>query len=121
MSQAAAIYRTAKNADKAQAFAYVWAVYGQGLPRPTPEVEFDKFMGRKHRFDWAWPEYHVAVEVDGGQFSKFGGRHSTDADREKRNIAASLRWLVFYFSPQQLEREPEKCAAFVVKAIRQSQ
>ena len=59
-------------------------------------------------------------EVDGGQYSKFGGRHSSDADREKLNIAASLRWLVFRFSPQQLTRDPEGCITLVVQAIRDS-
>jgi very-short-patch-repair endonuclease len=107
-------------ADKAPMFDYYWRMFGGDLPRPKPEVNFDACIGRKHRFDWAWPEYRVAVEVDGGQYSKFGGRHSSDADREKLNIAASLRWLVFRFSPQQLERDPEGCIKMVAQAIRDS-
>jgi very-short-patch-repair endonuclease len=106
--------------DKAQMFVYVWAVLSGMELRPVPEYEFDKHIGRKHRFDWAFPDYRIAVEVDGGQWEKFGGRHNTDKDREKRNIAASLRWLVFYFSPDQLRKEPEKCVQFVVRAIQDS-
>jgi len=107
-------------ADKAPIFEYYWRMFGGDLPRPKPEINFDACIGRKHRFDWAWPEYRVAVEVDGGQYSKFGGRHSSDADREKLNIAASLRWLVFRFSPQQLEKEPEGCVKLVAQAIKDS-
>jgi len=96
--------------DKAPMFDYYWRIFGGDLPRPKPEVNFD----------WAWPEYRVAVEVDGGQYSKFGGRHSSDADREKLNIAASLRWLVFRFSPQQLDKDPEGCIRLVAQAIKDS-
>jgi len=107
--------------DKAQMFAYYWRMFAPALPRPTPELEFDKHIKRRHRFDWAWPEYRIAVEVDGGQWSKRGGRHAGDADREKTNIAASLRWLVFHFSPDQLTREPEACVSLVARAIRDSE
>ena len=107
--------------DKAPMFDYYWRMFaGEEIPRPKPEWEFDRHIGRRHRFDWAWPDYRVAVEVDGGQYSKFGGRHSSDADREKLNIAASLRWLVFRFSPQQLERNPAECVAMVKMAIKDS-
>lgn len=106
--------------DKAQMFAYYWNLFASDMPRPKPEIEFDKHLGRKHRFDWAWQEYRIAVEVDGGQWSKRGGRHATDADREKLNIAASLRWLVFRFSPDQLKRDPEGCVSLVKLAITDS-
>jgi len=109
------------NSDKAQMFAWAWGMFGDKNLRPVPEYEFDRALGRKHRFDWAFPDYRVAVEVDGGQWSKFGGRHNTDADRDKRNLAASLRWLVFYFSPDQIKRTPDKCAAIVWQAIKDSQ
>ncbi len=106
--------------DKAQSFDYYWRMFAPDLPRPKPEYEFDRHIGRRHRFDWAWPDFRIAVEVDGGQYSRFGGRHATDADREKLNIAASLRWLVFRFSPQQLERDPAACVGMVAVAIRDS-
>jgi very-short-patch-repair endonuclease len=113
---------TRKNDDKAQQFYYYWNLFApvSELDRPTPEYEFDKQIGRKYRFDWAWPRYRVAVEVDGGQWSQGGGRHSGDTDREKTNIAASLRWLVFHFSPDQLKRDPEACIKLVLVAIMDS-
>jgi very-short-patch-repair endonuclease len=107
--------------DKAPIFDYYWRILAGDMPRPVPEFEFDKVIKRKHRFDWAFPEYRVAVEVDGGQWSKGGGRHAGDDDREKTNIAASLRWLVFHFSPDQLKRDPKNCVRLVVQAIKDSQ
>jgi very-short-patch-repair endonuclease len=107
--------------DKAQMFAYYWNLFGsKEIERPTPEYNFDKNIKRKHRFDWAWPNYRIAVEVDGGQWAPGGGRHADDTDREKLNIAASLRWLVFRFSPDQLKQQPEKCVSMVLTAIMDS-
>lgn len=107
--------------DKAPMFDYYWRIFAADMQRPTPEYEFDKVIKRKHRFDWAFPEYRIAVEVDGGQWSRYGGRHATDTDREKLNIAASLRWLIFRFSPDQLKRDPERCVGLVIQAIKDSQ
>jgi very-short-patch-repair endonuclease len=106
--------------DKAQMWAYYWNLFARDLPRMTPEYEFDKHIGRRHRFDWADISSRVAVEVDGGQWAQNGGRHAGDADREKLNIAASLRWLVFRFSPTQLKRDPESCVSLVRQAIQDS-
>jgi len=107
--------------DKSYLFGYYWRILSQGLPEPVPEYRFSRCIGRKHRFDWAWPEYRIAVEVDGGQHAPNGGRHASDSDREKLNLAASLRWLVFRFSPDQLKRGPEACIALVAGALRDSQ
>jgi very-short-patch-repair endonuclease len=106
--------------DKAQMWAYYWGILAPEMPRMTPELEFDKNLGRKHRFDWADVSSRVAVEIDGGQWSARGGRHAGDADREKTNIAASLRWLVFHFSPDQLKKDPQKCVDMVRRAIQDS-
>ena len=58
--------------------------------------EFKFHPVRKWRFDYAFPEYMVAVEVDGGVWT--GGRHINPAgyinDMEKLNTAASMGWLV---------------------------
>jgi len=73
-----------------------------GLPRPVAELKFHP--ERKWRFDFAWPEYRIALEVDGSLWTK--GRHSTGsgiiASMEKFNAAAVLGWRVLKFTPQQL-------------------
>ena len=60
------------------------------------EYLFAGHLGRKWRFDFAWPENKVALEVEGGTFS--GGRHTTGtgfhADCEKYTIAAIEGWIV---------------------------
>ena len=86
---------------------------------PEPEGEY-KFNApeSKHAFDWAWSSfYKVAVEVDGGQNAPGGGRHAKDSDKLKGNLAAAKGWLVFHFSPQMLESEPEACVRQVQEAI----
>jgi len=52
--------------------------------------------GRKWRFDFAWPEQMVALEVEGGIWA--GGRHTTGKgftnDCEKYNHATCMGWKV---------------------------
>lgn len=63
-----------------------------GCPEPIPQFRYSK--ARKWRFDFAWPEQMLAVEVDGGTWS--GGRHTRGAgyekDSEKLNAANLLGW-----------------------------
>lgn len=53
---------------------------------------------RKWRFDRAWPDRKVAIEVDGAAFQKGGGRHTRGAgyrnDCRKLAEAAILGWRV---------------------------
>lgn len=63
---------------------------------PTPCREYFFHPTRKWRFDFAWPEWMVALEVEGGIWR--GGRHQTargyTADCEKYSEAAILGWVV---------------------------
>ena len=75
---------------------------GLGLPEPTPEFRFH--ATRKWRFDFAWPDLKVAVEVEGGIW--IGGRHTRGkgflADLEKYNYAAVAGWCVLRCQPSTL-------------------
>lgn len=66
----------------------------QGFPAPSPEYVF--CAHRDWRFDFAWPEQRVALELEGGV--AFGGRHSSvggmEADMAKYNEAAIRGWIV---------------------------
>ncbi|MAF80093.1 hypothetical protein CL629_03385 [bacterium] len=68
------------------------------MPQPTREYRFHPT--RKWRFDFAWVEEKIAVEVEGGIWNS--GRHSRgygmEADMEKYNEATSLGWKVFRIS-----------------------
>ena len=61
------------------------------------------------RFDFAWPEKKIAVEIDGGQWMSGGGRHNTDGDRLKLNTAAVLGWRVIRFSVKTMQDDPIVC------------
>jgi len=64
---------------------------------PPPEREHGFHSTRLWRFDFAWPEQCVALEVEGGVRSN--GRHTRgsgfEADCEKYNEAGLLGWTVF--------------------------
>lgn len=66
-----------------------------GLPVPVREHRFHP--SRRWRFDFAWPEHMVSLEIDGATWT--GGRHTRGsgyhADCEKLNEAAALGWRVF--------------------------
>lgn len=69
---------------------------------PFTEFRFDE--KRKWRFDFAWPEWRLALEVQGGLFTN--GRHSRGAallkEHEKLNAAACAGWRVLYVIPDNL-------------------
>jgi very-short-patch-repair endonuclease len=68
----------------------------QTVELPPAKREYRFHPSRKFRFDFAWPAYKVAVEVEGGVYTN--GRHTTGkgftADCEKYNEAACLGWRV---------------------------
>ena len=71
-----------------------------GLPIPQPEYRFHPV--RRWRFDFAFPEHKIALEVEGGIWG--GGRHITPdgfyKDMEKYNTAACMGWRVLRVTPQ---------------------
>ena len=68
-----------------------------------PEFKFHPV--RKWRFDWAILEHKIAIEIEGGAYSK--GRHTRPIgfinDMEKYNAAAVLGWYVLRYTPQQFK------------------
>jgi hypothetical protein len=73
-----------------------------GLPAPDPEFTFAwHALGRRWAFDYAWPPWKIALEIEGGVFIQ--GRHTTGVgftrDCEKYNRAAILGWLVIRATP----------------------
>lgn len=89
-----------------------------GLPLPEREFLFHK--RRKWRFDFAWPDLLIAVEVEGGVFS--GGRHvrgqGYESDCEKYNEAQLIGWMVLRFTPGMIKRG--KADQVIEKAIRKA-
>lgn len=69
------------------------------------ESEFKYHPTRKFRFDWAWPELKLAMEIEGGIFS--GGRHTRGAgflkDLEKYNFAIEYGWSVLRYDTKTVQ------------------
>lgn len=77
--------------------------HANGLPLPVTEYRFAA-PERRWRFDYAWVEEKVALEVEGGVWS--GGRHTRGSgylqDMEKYNNAALRGWVLLRCTPKQL-------------------
>jgi very-short-patch-repair endonuclease len=71
---------------------------------PPPEMEYQFNGDRKFRFDFSWPLYMVALEVEGGVFIRgaHGSISGIKRDMEKYNLAASMGWLVIRVTPDQV-------------------
>jgi len=71
------------------------------------------------RFDFAWPDKLIAVELEGGVWAR--GRHvrgrGYESDCEKYNLAQSLGWSVYRFTSGMLERDPAACVEQVAAAL----
>lgn len=69
-----------------------------------PEAEYRFHETRKWRFDFAFPRHKVAVEIEGGVWTK--GRHTRGSgfvkDMEKYNEATRLGWRILRFTPSDL-------------------
>lgn len=87
--------------------SYLESLFEQQLraikaPRSTKEYAFHP--DRRWRMDFAWPEYRVAVEIEGGVWQM--GRHNRPrgfiADAEKYNAAAQLGWIVLRFTAKSI-------------------
>ena len=85
-----------------RAEVFLRALKVRGIPRPEREWKFD--AKRRWRFDYAWPERMIALEVEGGVWT--GGRHTRGAgfvkDIEKYNRAAVLGWRLLRVTPDKL-------------------
>jgi hypothetical protein len=70
---------------------------------PLPEAEH-RFCERRWRFDYAWPAQKVALEVEGGIYTR--GRHVRPKgflnDMKKYNRATVLGWRLVRCTPSEL-------------------
>jgi very-short-patch-repair endonuclease len=66
-------------------------IRSNGLPIPELQYQFDSY-----RLDMAYPQYKVAIEVDG--FAFHSTRESFDADRKRDNTLKLAGWNVVHFT-----------------------
>lgn len=72
-----------------------------------PVAEHQFLQTRRWRFDYAWPNVRLAVELEGGIW--LYGRHnhpgSMVKDMEKYNAAAESRWYLLRYEPRRIDYE----------------
>lgn len=92
--------------DLRDAFLQLWRRLGPDIPPHPKEYRFHPT--RRWRFDVAWPEHKVAVELEGGVWTR--GRHTRGKgycrDMEKYNAATELGWRLLRFTANDLEYSP---------------
>ncbi len=91
---------------------FLAALNQAGIPAPVAEFRFHHL--RKWRMDFAWPDFKLALEIQGGIFIK--GRHSRGAsllkEWEKLNMAAINGWRIIYCQPS------DAASAEIINTIR---
>lgn len=74
-----------------------------GLPLPRTEYRFH--TRRRWRMDYAWPELHLFLEIEGGVW--INGRHTRGSgyvrDLEKYNTAAAMGWRLIRCQPRDMK------------------
>lgn len=77
----------------------LWQIAVHGLPEPVAEYRFHP--ERRWRFDFAWPDRRIALEVEG--LTHNGGRHQRikgyTQDLQKYNDAALRGWMLIRVTP----------------------
>lgn len=83
-----------------EVFERAWRLRCPELPQPVAEYRFHPT--RMWRWDFAWPELKLAVELDGrGKDGGMGAHQSITGqrrDHEKGNAAVLLGWRVLHFA-----------------------
>ena len=74
---------------------------------PEPLAEFRFAPPRRWRLDFAWPEYKLALEVEGGVWTR--GRHVRGKgfvrDMEKYNTLCVMGWRLLRVAPADLHTQ----------------
>jgi len=82
-----------------------WQILAHKLPEPheqyrwATELTTETGRPRQFRADFAWPQFRLLCEVQGGVWRRGGGAHShptnIERDIEKQQCAVLLNWHVF--------------------------
>lgn len=78
----------------------IWTALG--IPDPTHEYRFHE--SRRWRIDYAWPNVRLAVEIEGGAWTR--GRHTRGIgfvkDMEKYNTLFAMGWTLLRYQPKRI-------------------
>ena len=73
---------------------------------PTPEREYPLPWDPRRRFDLAYPEYRVAIELDGRRWHDT--REAFESDRRRDREAVRHGWVVLRFTWEDIVRRPHE-------------
>lgn len=94
---------------------------GKQVPMPTNRdgKEYRVVPDRKWRFDFAYPDLMIGIEVHGGVWVQGGHTRGSGfiKDREKMNMAQLAGWLVLEFPITTIENKPFDCVEQIARAI----
>jgi len=95
-----------------------WPTIFAAVGVPEGKMEYRFTLSRRFRFDYAWPDHMIALEVEGGSW--IGGRHTRGAgfarDMEKYNLATMSGWRILRCTPR--EMKTGAAARMVLAAIK---
>ena len=86
---------------------FIFQLRASQVPGFVTEYHFARAIGRRWRFDIAFPFYQLAVELEGGVWVRGGGRHNRGAgfinDCMKYNQAVLMGWRVLRFTRETVD------------------
>ncbi len=94
-------------------------ISSHGMPEPQREYFFAE--PRKFRADFAWPQFRVLCEVQGGLWRRGGGAHSHPSniqrDVEKQQHAALHGWFVVPVTTDQCKLKNGEAIAVLERVL----
>lgn len=93
----------------------------QEVKVPPPVFEYRFHPKRQWQIDFAWPDKQImlALEVEGGVYTKGGGGHRSisgfDANLEKYNEMAIMGWKLIRATPDMLNERNGKAVALILR------
>jgi len=103
-------------------FERLWLLLKPEMPAPRAEYRFAP--PRRWRFDFSWVAQKVAVELQGGTWSKSRRGHNRgsmiERDCEKLNAAQANGWTVFYLTTSMLDDDPGRWLDMIAEAIKEA-
>lgn len=103
-----------------RAFDTQWIICTSELDVPQPVNEYKFHPKRKWRFDRAWVNEKVAVEIDGGVFT--GGRHVRGMGYhkaiEKMNAGVLCGWVILRYDTKHIHEDPFAMVDEIVAVLR---
>ena len=71
---------------------------------------------RYFRLDFAFPESHLGIEIDGAEYHSSEPHREADARRQRE--IQHQGWTVIRFTAREINRTPNICAAIVAKFLK---